>query len=298
MSQSIFRWLSSFGQGIVIGAANVIPGVSGGTMALIFGIYEQIIGLLGDLFKAGLLLLKLDFRGFSEKMSHIPWAFFLWLTGGILIAPLLGAKLIPNALETWPEESRSLFFGLILGTIPIPWIRIKDHRRRNVLFLLIAAAVSFLIVGIPPAELTDPGLIAVFFAAALAICAMILPGVSGAFILLILGMYVPVFEAIESRDLTVIAVFALGAGLGLGSFALLLKALLEKAHDTTMAVLVGLMMGSLRSLWPWLAEDRGVLAPDTGDGFGIVFVLGLAGLAVSSVLTLIEFRASRSHSNS
>ena len=127
------------------------------------------------------------------------------------------------------KKAAASFLALILGTIPIPWIRIKDHRRRNVLFLLIAAAVSFLIVGIPPAELTDPGLIAVFFAAALAICAMILPGVSGAFILLILGMYVPVFEAIESRDLTVIAVFALGAGLGLGSFALLFKSSLRKS---------------------------------------------------------------------
>ena len=294
MSQSLLRWLSSFGQGIVIGVANVIPGVSGGTMALIFGIYEKLIGLLGDLFKAGLYLLKLDFRGFSSMMSRIPWAFFLWLAGGILVAPLLGAKLIPEALESWPEESRSLFFGLILGTLPIPWIRIRDHRQRNVFILFIAAAISFLLVGIPPAELTDPGLIAVFFAAALAICAMILPGVSGAFILLILGMYVPVFEAIEARDLTVIVVFALGAGIGLGSFALLLKALLDRAHDATMAALVGLMLGSLRSLWPWLADDRGILKPETSaDNFETVLLLGLAGLAISSVMTMIEFRASR-----
>ena len=96
---------------------------------------------------------------------------------------------------------------------------------------------------------------------------MILPGVSGAYILLIIGMYAPIFEAIDARNMTVIAVFALGAGVGLASFAVFLKWLLERAHDVTMAALVGLMAGSLRSLWPWLAEDRSLMSPDTGSTF-------------------------------
>ncbi len=126
------------------------------------------------------------------------------------------------------KKAAASFLALSLVPFPFHGFESRITAEEMYFFLLIAAAVSFLIVGIPPAELTDPGLIAVFFAAALAICAMILPGVSGAFILLILGMYVPVFEAIESRDLTVIAVFALGAGLGLGSFCPSFKSSLRK----------------------------------------------------------------------
>ncbi len=286
----LLRWFLYLGQGVGIGVANVIPGVSGGTMALVFGIYEKLIELLSDLFKAGILLLRIDWRGFRASLENIDWAFFLWLAAGVLVAPLLGAALIPDLLESWPQHSRSLFFGLILGTIPIPWLRIKDHRSRNVLILLVAAAISFVLVGIPPLETSDPGLVAVFFAAALAICAMILPGVSGAFILLILGMYTPIFEAIDARNMSVIVVFALGAGIGLGSFALLLKSLLAKAHDATMAALVGLMLGSLRSLWPWLAEDRALLAPRFGDDFSTLLLIGLAGLAISAGMTLWEVK--------
>jgi len=259
-------------------------------MALVFGIYERLIGLLSDLFKAGLSLVRFDLNGFRSSLSQVEWSFLIWLGVGVLIAPLLGAALIPGLLESWPEHSRSLFFGLILGTIPIPWLRIKDHRSKNVVILIFATVLSFVLVGIPPLESVNPGLIAVFFSAALAICAMILPGVSGAFILLVIGMYAPIFEAIDERNLAVIAVFALGAGLGLGSFAVVLKSLLERAHDATMAALVGLMIGSLRSLWPWLAEDRALLAPEMSDQLMWILLIGVAGLLISAAMTYWEVR--------
>lgn len=287
------RWLVWTLQGIGIGVANVIPGVSGGTMALIFGIYERLIALLSDLVKAGLLLVRLDVKGFVEALRGLDLIFLFWLAVGIVLAPLLGAEFIPRMLETYPIESRSLFFGLILGTIPIPWLRIRKHGSATWLMLIAAAMASFVLVGIPPLDPGEPGLLAIFLSAALAICAMILPGVSGAFILLVLGMYAPIFEAIDARNPMVIGTFILGAGAGLGSFALLLKWLLEHAHDLTMAALVGLMAGSLRSLWPWLAEDRSLLVPDTGDGFAWVLLIGLAGLVLSAVMTWWEVRRSR-----
>lgn len=292
---SMLRWLIWVGQGIGIGVANVIPGVSGGTMALIFGIYERLIGLLSDLVRSGLKLLRLDYRGFWTDLRSLDLPFLFWLAVGVVLAPVLGAAVIPGALESWPEESRSLFFGLILGTLPIPWLRIKNHAARNVFVLLVAAAISFTLVGIPPLDPGQPGLIAVFLSAALAICAMILPGVSGAFILLILGMYAPIFEAIDARDPAVVGVFILGAGIGLGSFAVFLKWLLERAHDVTMAALVGLMAGSLRSLWPWLADDRSLQLPETMEGFGWILGLGMGGLVISAAMTWLEVRRKASN---
>jgi putative membrane protein len=230
----IRQWLVWVLQGVGIGIANVIPGVSGGTMALVFGIYEKLLGLIGDLVKAGLVLLKFDVRGFWTAVRQLDLVFLFWLAVGVVMAPLLGAKIIPHLLEAYPEESRSLFFGLILGTLPVPWLRIQKHSWGTILSLVLAAAVSFVLVGIPPLDPAEPGLLAIFLSAAVAICAMILPGVSGAFVLLVLGMYAPIFEAIDARDPAVIGTFILGAGVGLGSFAIVLKWLLEKAHDLTM----------------------------------------------------------------
>lgn len=284
------RWIVHVLQGIAIGAANVIPGVSGGTMALLFGIYERLIAVLGSMFKGGLDLIRFDFRGFRARMDDMPWVFFLPLTAGVLLAPLAGAALIPDLLETYPEISRSLFFGLILGSVPIPWLRITKRTISQLVVMVVAAAVAYYLVGLPPREIVDPSLVAYFFAAAVAICAMILPGVSGAFLLLVLGMYKPLFEAIESFDLAVMGMFALGAGLGLGSFALGLKWLLERYHDITMAALVGLMAGSLRSLWPWLTEERSMLLPTADTDTFVVVVWGLAGAAISVGMLIWEQR--------
>ena len=293
MTTSPLRWLLHLGQGIAIGVANVIPGVSGGTMALVFGIYERLIELLSDLFRGGISLLRLDLASFRSTVGAVEWGFLVSLSVGVLIAPLIGAALIPDLLETWPQESRSLFFGLVLGTIPIPWLRISDHQLKNVLVLVAAAAVSFILVGFPPLEVTEPGLWAVFGAAMLAMCAAILPGISGAFVLLILGMYTPIFDAINERNITVLVVFALGAGIGLGSFSVVLKSLLARAHDMTMAALVGLMLGSLRSLWPWLSEDRSLLQPDMAENFSVILWLGLLGLLLSVGMTVWEMKKSK-----
>lgn len=286
----MWRWAGHVLEGVAIGAANVIPGVSGGTMALLFGIYDKLIGVLGDLFRAALDLARLDIAAFRIRLRTIPWGFVLAIGFGVLIAPLAGAQLIPDALETWPERSRSLFFGLILGSLPIPLLRISRRRSALFIWLLAGAVLAWFLVGLQPLELDNPSLLAYFLAGSVAICAMILPGVSGAFLLLILGMYKPLFEAINAGNLPVIGVFGLGAGLGLGSFALLLKWLLSRYHDATMSLLVGLMAGSLRSLWPWLASDRSLLAPAWTSDVWTVLLWGLAGLAVAGSMTLWEVK--------
>jgi putative membrane protein len=285
------RWIVHVLQGIFIGAANVIPGVSGGTMALLFGIYERLIAVLGSLFKAGLDLVRLDIHGLKVRLADIPWVFFLSLAAGILLAPIAGAALIPDLLDAYPEISRSLFFGLILGSVPIPWLRISKRTVSQFIVMALSAAVAYYLVGLPPRELVDPSLLAFFLSAAVAICAMILPGVSGAFLLLVLGMYKPLFQAIESFDVLVIGSFALGAALGLGSFALGLKWLLDRYHDVTMAALVGLMVGSLRALWPWLSEDRSLLLPVADTDLLVVVAWGVLGAALSLGMLWWEIRS-------
>jgi putative membrane protein len=286
----LIRSILHFLQGVGIGAANVIPGVSGGTMALVFGIYERLIEIASRAVRAGVSLVRLDFRGFAEGVRSLPWLFILPLALGIVVAPLTGAHVIPQAMDTWPVHSRALFFGLILGSIAVPWLRIRSAGQREVGLAVLAAAAAFFLTGLPPGSNPDPTLLQYFLAAAVAICAMVLPGVSGAFLLLVLGMYAPVLRAVDERQLVVVGVFLLGTFSGLGVFAVFMGWLLRRFHDQTMAVLVGLMAGSLRALWPWLGPDREL--EWYGGHEPLAGVLGLlaAGLVLSGIATLYEAR--------
>ena len=284
----MIRWLLHILQGVGIGAANVIPGVSGGTMALIFGIYERLIDVAGSAVQAGLSLGRLDLSSFLTKMRALPWAFIIPLSLGIVVAPLTGARIIPEAMDTWPVHSRALFFGLILGSIAIPWIRIKKTTIREIVFTLLAGLLAYYLTGLPSSSISDPTLVQYFLAAAVAVCAMVLPGVSGAFLLLAMGLYAPVLRAIDSRDLLVVGVFLLGTFSGLGVFAVFMGWLLRTYHDQTMAVLVGLMAGSLRALWPWLGTNRELLWYSGQESLGSIFGLVSIGLVLSGVATLYE----------
>ena len=276
--------------GLGIGIANVIPGVSGGTMALIFGIYERVLRAAGDGVQAGMALLRGDFKGFLGRVTDLPWRFLGPLAIGILAAPFLGASLLSDLLETRPQLMRGLFFGLIVGSLPIPWVRIKQRDAVKLALLVLAAVAAFGLSALPARVTDDPGLWFVFGSAMLAISAMVLPGVSGAYVLLILGIYQATLLALESLDVVFIAVFAGGAAVGLAAFTVLLNWLLEHRHDATMAVLVGLMIGSLRALWPWLSQDGALMMPGPQDSVGLVVIAGLAGLAVTGVLTWWELR--------
>jgi putative membrane protein len=225
-----------------------------------------------------------DTAAAHRHFRQVAWRLILPLGLGIVTALLVGARVIPGLLEQYPMQCRGLFFGLIAGSLAIPWQRIRQRQPVHFALALGAAVVAFLLVGLPPSTIAEPSLLYVFAAATIAICAMILPGVSGAFLLLILGIYEATLTAINNREALYVLVFVLGAGTGLGLFSTLLNYLLQHRHDATMAALVGLMAGSLRALWPWLAADRSLHLPAEGDPVGSVVLLAVLGFVLVTAL--------------
>ncbi|ARA93802.1 MAG: DUF368 domain-containing protein [Bacteroidetes bacterium] len=273
-----------FGQGLLMGGADIIPGVSGGTMALIVGIYERLVASVSSGFRGVLALLRL--RG-AEARAHfaaVAWGLILPLGAGIATALLIGARFIPHLLETYPMQCRGLFFGLIAASLVIPWQRLGERGGRMLTLAVVAMGVAFVLTGLPPNTLPDPAPWQIFAGAAVAICAMILPGVSGSFLLLVLGLYEPTLRAVDGRDLPYVLTFMAGAAVGIGLFSIVLTHLLRRYHDVTMATLVGLMAGSLRALWPWQTDDRVLQLPAHGDPVVSVLLLGLLGFALVTVL--------------
>jgi putative membrane protein len=271
--------------GLMMGTADVVPGVSGGTVALIVGIYRRLIDSIRNFVSAPLALARGRGGEAVGSLRAVEWVLVLPLAAGILTALVVGARLIPGILEQYPVHSRALFFGLIAASLALPWRRIERHRRRLYLAMAVAAVVAFLLVGFPPREVVSPPLPVVFAAASIAICAMILPGVSGAFLLLVMGMYEVTLRALDGRDWAYIFVFAAGAIVGIGLFAKLLGYLLDRWHDLTMAALVGLMVGSLRALWPYQDADRALLAPPMdGSVLGVLLIAVLGFALVAGVI--------------
>ena len=239
-----------FGKGIAMGAADVVPGVSGGTIAFITGIYDELLGSLKKCGPSALLVLSKE--GPEALWQHINGTFLLTLFAGVLTSIFSLAQLITWLLKAYPIQIWSFFFGLVLVSA---WHMGQQIYREwsipSIITLLVGTVLAWLISAGVPLAAHDIGLLTFFFAGALAICAMILPGISGSFILLLLGFYGPVIEAVKSFNLPVLAIFAAGCVIGLLSFSHLLSWLLEKARVPTMAFLIGLMLGSLSKLWPW-----------------------------------------------
>ncbi|MDH4116135.1 MAG: DUF368 domain-containing protein [Acidimicrobiia bacterium] len=270
--------------GLLMGAADSVPGVSGGTVALAVGIYERLLASIGAAFKSGIMLIRGDVEGFRTRLGEVEWRMVVPLLAGIATALVVAAAGIETFLERFPSQSRALFLGMVAASITIPLRRILHRSSRQILPGLAAAVIAYVLTGLPPGTVEDPSLVQVFLAAAVAICAMILPGVSGAFLLLVLGMYTPTIAAVNDRNLLYVLVFMAGAAVGLGTFSLLLTAALTRHHDLTMAVLVGLMIGSLRALWPWQDASRSLEAPPSAAtgmaALGIAFVGLVIVLAV------------------
>ncbi len=281
----------NFVRGLLMGTADIIPGGSGGTVALIVGIYERLIRSIRNIAAAPVALVRGDVGGMRQRLRMVEWRLILPLAAGILTALILGALVVERLLEAYPAKSRALFFGLIAASLPLPWRRVSRPGTRAVVIAAVFAVFAFIVTSLPPQTITDPSLVLVFVSASIAICAMILPGLSGAFLLVIFGMYAPTLGAVSDRDIAYILVFAAGAIIGLGLFSQLLEWLLANRHDATMAALVGLMVGSLRVLWPWQDDDRGFLAPP--DGASVVPVLLLALLGFAIVTALVRLAAAK-----
>jgi putative membrane protein len=235
-------------KGFCIGAANIIPGVSGGTIALILGIYKELIDAIGS-FNLRVLRLAIALK-VREALGAISWPFLLPVGLGVLLATVSLAQILSVLLETYPVMIWSFFFGLILSSVLYVSKVVQVWGLLTFTATALGAVGAFLLFGLVPAATPD-ALWFLFVSGMLAICAMILPGVSGAYILVLLGKYHYALEAINERDLLALFILTAGAAVGLLSFVRIIGWLLNKCHDVTMAVLIGLMLGSLRRIWPW-----------------------------------------------
>ena len=236
--------------------------------------------------------MRADLRGGWEAVRKVDWWFLASLMLGAAAAVLTLAKVIEDTLHDHPVRTAGLFLGMIVATIVLGWRLLGKATRTHALIAVGVGLGAFALFGLQSATVVDPSPTAYFFAGMLAICAFILPGVSGSFMLLAIGMYQSVLGAVNDRELATVAVFAFGAVLGLGFFSRLLERLLERHFDTVVSVLIGLMLGSFRILWPWpngLGDEDGVgatvLAAPSGEvaipillavsAFGAVVMLGV-----------------------
>lgn len=235
-------------KGIAMGAADVVPGVSGGTIAFISGIYEELISSINNINLDLLKTLRKD--GFKVAWKQLNGNFLLALFLGIFISLFSLAKFLSWLLENEPILLWSFFFGLVTASIFLVGKEIKQWNFLSITVLLLGAGVAYFITTLPPNENID-SLPFLFLSGALAVCAMILPGISGAFILVLLGSYKTILDAVHERDIKMVATVAVGAIFGLLSFARLLKWMFKNYKNTTLALLTGFILGSLNKIWPW-----------------------------------------------
>ena len=281
----------NFLRGVLIGIAEVIPGVSGGTLALITGIYSRLLNNIDLLFKS--LRNITNPKIMARNLIALEWKFLIPVFIGMAIALITTASFMEGLLESNPIELRAVFAGLVAAGIYIPYkmsVKVNGDNwgLRDYLLALIGALAAFFLTGLPQGEVSNPGPILIFFSAAIAICALVLPGISGSFLLLTIGMYSATIGALNDRDLQYLLIFALGALLGLASFVSLLKFLLNQRARPTLVILAGLMLGSLRALWPWQGEDRELLSPYSSEL--IALLLFLAGALIVAFLVKVEER--------
>lgn len=296
---NLFKYVGVAFKGACMGAADVIPGVSGGTIAFLMGIYQELLDSIksvnGEAF-------KLLFKGkIVEFWKHINGNFLASLFVGILVSVFSLARLMKYLLEFHPIPLWSFFFGLILASAIYILKGLDKWSVQNIISLVIGVGIAAFICVASPAQTPD-ALWFVFLSGAIAICAMILPGISGSFILLLLGKYAFVMTAVTELNIPVLAVFALGCGIGIISFSHFLSWLLKKFYMLTIALLSGFMLGSLLKVWPWKvpgaaegfdypalpAKFEQVTGLDAQLGTSIAFaVLGLA------IVLVIEFVAAK-----
>ncbi|NDJ54946.1 MAG: DUF368 domain-containing protein [Chloroflexi bacterium] len=295
-------------RGFVMGSADVVPGVSGGTMAFILGIYEELIQSISDLTNRDFLeaLLKLRVK---QAMDMINWRFLLAVAVGIMLAIFTLAQALEWLLENQPVLLWSFFFGLILASVFVVARRIEQWQPTTIGAMILGAIISYLLVGLIPAQ-TPNAWWFLILCGALAITAMVLPGVSGAFILVLLGKYQYILGAVNDRDVLTLALVSIGAGIGIVSIARAMSWLFKKYHDLTIALLIGLMIGSLRKIWPWKQVEtfivgshgeqiptieRNILPSLTVNGSFNSEVLIAAGLAILAIVAVLLIERFSSH---
>lgn len=236
-----------------MGAADIVPGVSGGTIAFVTGIYERLILALKAVPMAAL---KLPSNGLAETWRKVDGTFLVVLFAGIATSIVSLAHGMSYLLENEPVLVWSFFFGLVLASALLIGRNIKWLAPDRLVLFAAGVLSAFWITTLSPVH-QDPSLLLVFASGFLAICAMILPGISGAFILVLIGMYHYMIEGLKSFDLPIVVVFCLGAGIGLISFTQLLAWMFQRMPQQTLALLTGFLLGSLNKVWPWKIPSNG-----------------------------------------
>jgi len=289
-------------KGFCMGAADVIPGVSGGTMAFILGIYAELIAAIRSFDRAWLLsILRLDWRSALTK-AH--FGFLLPLAAGVLAALLFFTRVIPlpGLLLQYPEQIYGLFFGLISGSIYVLMQDMKNSGARQYIFILPGLIAGLVVINLVPTHTPEAAWF-VFLSGALAVCAMVLPGISGSFVLVILNKYAYIFDAIGYFRLSIVAPFALGALTGLVLFTRVISWLLHSYYRNTILFIIGLLSASLYVIWPFqervyeIVRDKPRLVASTPTWPGELsqtVLLSLALAAAGLIVVLVLNRISRS----
>jgi len=288
------RYLRLFGTGLAMGTADLIPGVSGGTIAFLSGIYEELLHSIKIM--SGEFLRLLLSGKIREAFSVIPFKFLVPLTFGLFTAVLSLANLMSYLLEEYPIFVWSFFFGLVLASTWIVLKRVVKWDISDKLAFVLSTIAAYILVGAIPVETPNTPFF-IFVSGMIAICAMILPGISGSFILLLLGKYQQILGAVTNKDVVTLAIFMVGAVLGLALFSRLLSWLFKNHHDISVAILAGVMLGSIRKIWPWketvmtrinshgdvvpLVEEN--ILPQTFD-ISVLFALVLAIIGAALVI--------------
>ncbi|WJS90992.1 DUF368 domain-containing protein [Microbacterium testaceum] len=294
--RSPLRPLGNLVRGTLIGVVEVIPGVSGGTVALIVGVYATLIDAASHVVRG--IVASTDVvrgRGFARSAAHfraVRWSVVAPVLVGMVIAVIVGAQVLAPLVKAYPSETRAVFGGMIAASLLIP-VRMlgRGWTWRLGLIALVAAFAAFVLTGLPTATMAEPPLVIVALAASVAVCALVLPGLSGAFLLLVFGLYETTLVALNERDLPYIAAFALGAVVGLSLFVNLLRVMLRQFHSLMLAMMTGLMLGSLRALWPWQDEFGQASAP--GDDAGTLALLAAGGVAAVLMVVATQARMAR-----
>jgi putative membrane protein len=249
MSRKVKDYIVISLKGLAMGAADVVPGVSGGTIAFISGIYEELLRSISnvnfDLFKT------LKNEGFNAAWKQLNGSFLLSLFVGIFISVISLAKTIKWLLENEPVLLWSFFFGLVVASIIYIGKQVENWNVKIIILFILGVLFGYVITVIPPTNVGEVNYLFLIFAGAIASCAMILPGISGSYILLLIGVYPIVMTAITTRDYKIIGAIALGVIVGLLSFSKVLKWLFTNYKNQMLIVLTGIMLGSLNKVWPW-----------------------------------------------
>ncbi|AWB82238.1 DUF368 domain-containing protein [Corynebacterium yudongzhengii] len=283
-------------RGFLIGLAELVPGISGGTVALVVGIYEraldagmQLMGSVKALFTSG--------ESAGKKARGLDWWLLIPVGVGMIIAVFSMAGVMHTFVTEYEQTSRALFLGMVAMSlyVPLSMAQPADLKAKPWVWVafVISAVATFFATGFTSSTVADPSYPVIFFAASIAVIALILPGVSGSYLLLAMGLYAPVMGAVDERQWDVMIVFALGAIVGLALFIRIMSYLLSHHRTVTVVVMAGLMLGSLRALWPWQDADAALLAPPSaGEALAMLGWFAL-GVAIVGITILAERRFHR-----